>query len=108
MAQPKQHKTVEELRDVAMRLTHKDLQLIVALYGLGMAQSVAIDMIQGNVPVELLTDTISGDSLVEDAIEFVTELVSKEAITNHVSELKLSALFDINVAIKTMVFATLA
>lgn len=105
-----QNKTIGELREIAKDLTNEDMQTLVALYGLTVAQDVAVEMFESETPGDLMGDTYPGTALVDEAVDFVTDLITAEAIYEAINGNRLPSLFNIelDVQTKTIVIATRA
>jgi hypothetical protein len=91
-----QNKTIGELREIAKDLTNDDLQTLVALYGLTVAQDVAIEMLQDE-PADV--GIYPGTSLFDNAVDFVTDLLNEDAIIDVMGDKQLAYLFDVEVSV---------
>jgi hypothetical protein len=99
------NKTLTELRNYVKDLTARDLQLLLALYGLQVAQDVTIEQLNDR-PAGLMGRTMyAGSDLVDDAIDHVADLCDSENLSTIIDEFELADQFNINIVIQTVATA---
>ncbi len=99
------NKTVAELKELARSLTNQDLQILVALYGLTVAQDVAIEMFEDQHYSDLMGDSYPGEALVAEVVDFVDSLISREEVSNAIAEFNLAKQFGISIDVKVVATA---